>query len=165
MQETLKSLTVQVLWDNPDVHQNQELADLVFAAVPEYLHGVYLRQALTYTTPVFAAGVRNSKESEVMQETPSRSGKSARPGFRAQGAASWFEEKRNSRLGIPHQGSIPFRLCSMDQLELYTEQMIANGQAQIDKGNRWQDALKIAQDRGYQTGEDFPEELLREIFD
>lgn len=160
--ESLGALTRRVLADNLDVHENQELADLIFAATPTDLISTFYRQALTMTTPIINAGNRNAKPAEVLHEKP-RSGKAQRPGWKSRAVADWYEKQRNARLGIPGGGQVPFRLCTIEQLESYADVVICSGQAQIDQGRRYARLAEIGQARGYKTGEDFPEDVLREV--
>lgn len=160
---TLFDVIRDVLDSNLDVRENQALADLVFAATPaESMSGFY-RQALTYVIPVVNANTRNAKPvGEPLQETP-RSGKGRGPGWKQRNAAQhWYEQKLNARLGIAGK-NVPFRFVTIDELELYAADVISGGQAQITNGRKYELLAKIGRERGYSTGEDFPEDVLREV--
>lgn len=159
--ESLGQLTRRVLADNLDVQENQELCDLIFAAIPPDMWGTFLRQALTITTPVLNAGSRNAKPTENFHESP-RSGKSQRPGWKARSVADWYAKQLDARLGIAGE-TIPFRYCTIAQLESYADDVIAGGKAQIANGKRYARLVEIGRERGYAKGEDFPEDVLREV--
>lgn len=161
---TLAGLIRKVLADNLDIHKNQELADRVFEATPQHLIPKFYRQALTANVPIVNAAVRNTKPAETMEERPVRSGRFNRS-RRMQDIAenNWYQQQLDARIGVPGDGSVPFKFCTISQIESYADSVISAGQAQITNGKKYEALAKIARDRGYETGADFPEDVLREV--
>lgn len=150
---------------NPDVHDIQELAMKMYKATPEGMISTYYLAALPRTMSVVIAGMRNVPPPALHFETPSkRSGKLNRSHRREATAEDWLQQKLNARLGIPGAGLVPLRQCTITQVESYADYVIGTGHAQVASGMRWKRLAEIGLERGYATGEDFPEDVLKEVF-
>lgn len=157
---SLRDLVLETMQSFPDVYENQDLTSLIHAAMPQETMATYCRQALAIALPVIRAGFRNVTPCPMNEETPKpRSGKGAKPGWRQQSAASsWEAWKRQASLG-----NMPFWKCTTVEIAAYAESVISQGQATIANGRKYERLAKIGAERGYETGEDYPPDLLQEV--